>query len=111
MPPVLLAFIIATLVRVAQGSATVAMVTGGGIMAGIIAGAGLTPSGPALGLIAIAVACGSTVFSHVNDSGFWLVNRFFGMSVKDTLKTWTVVETIIGFVGFGVVFALSFFIK
>ena len=111
MPPVLLAFIIATLVRVAQGSATVAMVTGGGIMAGIMAGAGMTPSAPLLGLIAIAVACGATVFSHVNDSGFWLVNRFFGMSVKDTLKTWTMVETIIGFVGFAVVFVLSFFIK
>jgi Gnt-I system low-affinity gluconate transporter len=111
MPPVLLAFIIAMLVRVAQGSATVAMVTGGGIMAGIIAGTDLDPSAPALGLIVIAIACGSTVFSHVNDSGFWLVNRFFGMSVKDTLKTWTVVETIIGFVGFAVVFVLSLFIK
>lgn len=111
MPPVVLAFIIATLVRVAQGSATVAMVTGGGIMAGIMAGAGMTPSAPLLGLIAISVACGATVFSHVNDSGFWLVNRFFGMSVKDTLKTWTMVETIIGFVGFFVVLVLSFFIK
>ena len=111
MPPVVLAFIIAALVRVAQGSATVAMVTGGGIMAGILAGAGMAPSAPLLGLIAIAVACGSTVFSHVNDSGFWLVNRFFGMSVKDTLKTWTMVETIIGFVGFFVVLILSFFIK
>ena len=111
MPPVVLAFIIATLVRVAQGSATVAMVTGGGIMAGIMAGAGMTPSAPLLGLIAISVACGATVFSHVNDSGFWLVNRFFGMSVKDTLKTWTMVETIIGFVGFFVVLILSFFIK
>lgn len=111
MPPVVLAFIIATLVRVAQGSATVAMVTGGGIMAGIMAGAGMAPSAPLLGLIAISVACGATVFSHVNDSGFWLVNRFFGMSVKDTLKTWTMVETIIGFVGFGVVLILSLFIK
>jgi len=111
MPPVVLAFIIAMLVRVAQGSATVAMVTGGGIMAGIMAGAGMAPSAPLLGLIAISVACGATVFSHVNDSGFWLVNRFFGMSVKDTLKTWTMVETIIGFVGFFVVLILSFFIK
>ncbi|MCH2207997.1 MAG: GntP family permease [Lentisphaerales bacterium] len=111
MSPVLLAFIIAMLVRVAQGSATVAMVTGGGIMAGIISGAGMTPSGPLLGLIAIAIACGSTVFSHVNDSGFWLVNRFFGMTVKETLKTWTMVETIIGFVGFGVVYTISLFIN
>jgi Gnt-I system low-affinity gluconate transporter len=111
MPPVVLAFVVTTLVRVAQGSATVAMVTGGGIMAGILAGAGIDSSPQMLGLIAISVACGATVISHVNDSGFWLVNRFFGMSVKDTLKTWTVLETIVGLVGFIVVFILSLFIK
>lgn len=64
---------------------------------------------PSLALIAVAIACGATVLSHVNDSGFWLVNRFLGMSEKDTLKSWTVMETIIGGVGFLVVFILSFF--
>lgn len=109
LPPIVMAFIIATLVRVAQGSATVAMMTTGAIMAPVCAAAGLSEM--QLALCAISIACGSTVLSHINDSGFWLVNRFFGMSVKDTLKTWTMVETIIGVVGFSVVLLLSLFIK
>ena len=87
------------------------MVTGGGIMAGIMSGAGMNPSPPMLALITISIACGATVLSHVNDSGFWLVNRYFGMTVKQTLLTWTVVETLIGLVGFGVVFVISLFVK
>lgn len=109
LPPIVMAFAIATLVRVAQGSATVAMMTTGAIMAPVCMAAGL--SDMQLALCAISIACGSTVLSHINDSGFWLVNRFFGMSVKDTLKTWTMVETIIGVVGFTVVLVLSMFIK
>jgi Gnt-I system low-affinity gluconate transporter len=122
--PVALAFVIASLVRVAQGSATVAMITTAGLMAPINVALGLTlPDGaaagavgtvanaaPLLGLQVIAIACGATVLSHVNDSGFWLVNRFFGLSVKDTLKTWTVMETLIGLVGFSIVFAISLFL-
>ncbi|GAK11708.1 LOW QUALITY PROTEIN: low-affinity gluconate/H+ symporter GntU [Geomicrobium sp. JCM 19039] len=106
-PLVLLAFLIATGVRVAQGSATVAMLTAAGLISPIVGLVDL--SQPSLALIAVAIACGATVLSHVNDSGFWLVNRFLGMSEKDTLKSWTVMETIIGVVGFLVVFALSFF--
>ncbi|KQL58274.1 MULTISPECIES: GntT/GntP/DsdX family permease [Bacillaceae] len=106
-PLVLLAFLIATFVRVAQGSATVAMITAAGLISPIIEMVDL--SQPSLALIAIAIACGATVLSHVNDSGFWLVNRFLEMSEKDTLKSWTVMETIIGVVGFLVVFGLSFF--
>lgn len=105
LPPILLAFLIATVVRVAQGSATVAMVTAAGLLSPLIATLGL--EGPVLGLIVIAIAAGATVFSHVNDSGFWLVNRYFGLDVKDTLKSWTVMETIVGFVGFAVVFLLG----
>ncbi|MGF2617945.1 gluconate transporter [Rossellomorea vietnamensis] len=108
LPPLVLAFLIATVVRVAQGSATVSMVTAAGLMSPLIATLGL--EGPILGLMVIAIAAGSTVFSHVNDSGFWLVNRYFGLDVKDTLKTWTVMETLIGFVGFGVAIILSFFV-
>ncbi|MCM8533649.1 MAG: GntP family permease [Lentisphaeraceae bacterium] len=111
MPPILLAFVISALVRVAQGSATVAMVTAGGIMSGIISGAGMTISSPSLALITIAIACGATVLGHVNDSAFWLVSRFFGLSVRDTLKSWTVLVSIIGFVGFGVVFMISLFVE
>lgn len=106
-PLVLLAFLIATFVRVAQGSATVAMITAAGLISPLLEMVDL--SQPSLALIAIAIACGATVLSHVNDSGFWLVNQFLGMSEKDTLKSWTVMETIIGGVGFIVVFVLSFF--
>jgi Gnt-I system low-affinity gluconate transporter len=108
LPPLVLAFLIATVVRVAQGSATVSMVTAAGLMSPLIGTLGL--EGPILGLMVIAIAAGATVFSHVNDSGFWLVNRYFGLDVKDTLKTWTVMETLIGFVGFGVAIILSFFV-
>ncbi|MBM7602297.1 Gnt-I system low-affinity gluconate transporter [Metabacillus crassostreae] len=108
LPPILLAFLIAAVVRVAQGSATVSMVTAAGLMAPLISILGL--EGPVLGLIVIAIASGATVLSHVNDSGFWLVGRYFGLSVKDTLKTWTVMETIIGLVGVSVALILGVFI-
>ncbi|WP_433742572.1 GntP family permease [Falsibacillus pallidus] len=108
LPPILLAFIIATVVRVAQGSATVAMVTAAGLISPLISTMGL--EGPVLGLIVIAIASGATIFSHVNDSGFWLVNRYFGLNVKDTLKSWTVMETIVALTGFIVVFVIGLFI-
>ncbi|RLQ95382.1 GntT/GntP/DsdX family permease [Falsibacillus albus] len=108
LPPIVLAFLIASVVRVAQGSATVAMVTSAGLIAPLISSLGL--EGPVLGLIVIAIASGATILSHVNDSGFWLVNRYFGMDVKDTLKSWTVMETLIAVVGFAVVFVLGLFI-
>lgn len=108
LPPVLLAFLIASIIRVAQGSATVAMITAAGLMTPITEA--LAISGPQLGLIVIAIAAGATIASHVNDSGFWMVNRFFGLSERDTLRSWTVMETIIALVGFTVVFILSFFV-
>lgn len=108
LPVIIIAFLIALFVRIAQGSATVAMVTAAGLMAPIL---DVNPvSQPMLGLITIAIASGATAVSHVNDSGFWLVNRFFGMTEKQTLQTWTVMETIIGFVGFTVVLIISFFL-
>lgn len=99
LPVIVAAFVIATCLRVAQGSATVALVTTAGLIAPVIAATeGL--SSVDLSLIVIAIACGSTVLSHVNDSGFWLVGRFLAMDEKTTLKTWTVMETLIGTVGF-----------
>jgi len=109
LPIIVVAFLISTFVRVAQGSATVAMITAAGLVYPIVSMTEV--SQPMLGLIVIAIASGATVFSHVNDSGFWLVNRFFGMTEKQTLKTWTVMETIIGFVGFIVVLLISLFIQ
>ncbi|MGV0790918.1 GntP family permease [Mycolicibacterium sp. XJ1819] len=92
------AFIVATLLRVAQGSATVALTTTAGLLGAAASQADL--SGLQLTLLVIAIAAGSTVLSHVNDSGFWLVSRFFGMDVKTTLKTWTVMETTLGLTAF-----------
>ncbi|ABO67195.1 MULTISPECIES: GntP family permease [Geobacillus] len=109
LPPIVLAFLIAAIVRVSQGSATVAMVTAAGLIAPLIETLGL--SGPILGMIVIAIAAGATILSHVNDSGFWLVNRYFGLDVKDTLKSWTVMETLIALVGFVVVLILSLFVS
>jgi gluconate:H+ symporter, GntP family len=98
LPVIVAAFIIATALRVAQGSATVALTTTAGLIAPIVAADGLSRIDVAL--VVIAIAAGSTVLSHVNDSGFWLVGRFLEMDVKTTLKTWTVMETLIGLVGF-----------
>ncbi|PSM45639.1 gluconate transporter [Chroococcidiopsis sp. CCALA 051] len=108
LPIILLAFLIATAVRVSQGSATVSMVTAAGIMAPAIEAGKYSP--PMVGLITIAIASGATVLSHVNDSGFWLVSRYLGLSEKETLRAWTVMETIVGCVGFLVVFIISFFV-
>ncbi|MFY7067621.1 GntP family permease [Nocardiopsis changdeensis] len=106
LPVIVAAFVIALALRVAQGSATVAITTAAGLIAPAVQAAdGL--SSIDLALIVIAIASGATALSHVNDSGFWLVGRFLGMDVKTTLKTWTVMETLIGFIGFGLAFGLS----
>jgi GntP family gluconate:H+ symporter len=101
---ILQAFIIATLLRVAQGSATVAITTTAGLLGAAAADASL--SSFHLTLLVVAIAAGATVLSHVNDSGFWLVSRFFGMDVKTTLKTWTVMETTLGVTAFVIALAL-----
>ncbi len=94
------AFLIATLLRVAQGSATVALTTTSGLIAGAVADAHLGDF--QIALLVVAIAAGATVLSHVNDSGFWLVSRFFGMDEKTTLKTWTVMETTLGVSAFAI---------
>ena len=101
--PLLLAWTVAALIRVATGSATVAMTTSAGIVAPIAA---LTP-GTNVELLVLATGAGSLVLSHVNDSGFWLIKEFFNMTVPQTLKTWTVAETIIGVAGLGFTLLLS----
>jgi len=101
--PLLLAWTVAALIRVATGSATVAMTTASGIVAPI---AVATP-GTHAELLVLATGAGSLVLSHVNDSGFWLIKEFFNMTVPQTLKTWTVAETIIGVAGLGFTLLLS----
>jgi GntP family gluconate:H+ symporter len=98
LPVILSAYLISAALRLAQGSATVAIVTTAGIIEPIVTAGGYTPA--QIALIVIAVSAGSIIASHVNDGGFWIVAKYFNMSVKDTLLTWTVLETILSVVGF-----------
>ncbi|TDD84092.1 GntP family permease [Actinomadura rubrisoli] len=108
LPVIVLAYLIACGLRLAQGSATVAIVTTGGIVAPLVQGE--HHSHAHLALIAIAISAGSIIASHVNDGGFWIISRYFNMSVRDTLRTWTVLETILSVVGFAMAGGLSIFI-
>jgi GntP family gluconate:H+ symporter len=101
--PLLLAWSVAALIRVATGSATVAMTTAAGIVAPIAA----SMPGTNAELLVLATGAGALVLSHVNDAGFWLIKEFFNMTVPQTLKTWTVAETIIGVAGLGFTLLLS----
>jgi GntP family gluconate:H+ symporter len=105
LPLIVLAFVIALALRIAQGSATVAIVAASGIIGGLVADQHL--SEPRLALIVVALGAGATSTSHVNDAGFWLVSRLFGISEKDTLKSWTVMETALGVTAFVVAALLS----
>ncbi len=102
----LLGWIVAVLIRLATGSATVATVTAAGIIAPLAAG--LSPTH--LALTVLAVGAGSLFFSHLNDAGFWLVKEYFGLTVGQTLKTWSVMETLISVVGLLMVLLLSTFL-
>jgi len=95
VPLLILAWLVAALIRVATGSATVAMSTAAGIVAPIAVAAATTASGVRPELLVLATGAGSLILSHVNDGGFWLVKEYFNMTVPQTFKTWTVCETII----------------
>ncbi len=107
LPIVVVAFIVAALVRICVGSATVAMTMAAGIIAAMPEIANLSPL--YLACTTAAVAGGATVCSHFNDSGFWLVKSLVGMDEKTTLKTWTIMETLVGATGFVVALVISFF--
>jgi gluconate transporter len=106
LSPIVLAFIVAGLIRIATGSATVALTTAAGIVAPIIE----HMSGVNLELLVIATGAGSLMFSHVNDAGFWMVKEYLGLSVKETFKTWTVLETLLSFIAFGTVLLFDMFV-
>ncbi len=107
LPPIVLAYVLALIIRVTQGSATVAMITSAGIVAPLLMAFEL--SDPHKALIVIAIASGATGLSHVNDSGFWLVGKYLGLNEKQTLQSWTIMETIISVTGFMMALILSFF--
>ncbi|MFD0050434.1 GntP family permease [Actinomycetes bacterium NPDC127524] len=106
LSPLVLAFLIAGLIRIATGSATVALTTAAGIVSPVIE----HMSGVNLELLVIATGAGSLMFSHVNDAGFWMVKEYLGLSVKETFKTWTVLETILSFVAFAGVLIINMFV-
>ncbi|GKX29616.1 gluconate transporter [Vallitalea longa] len=108
LPPIVLAFVLAAVVRVTQGSATVSMITAAGIMAPVLTE--LSLGAPDRALIVLSIASGATILSHVNDSGFWLVGKYFGMNEAQTLKSWTMMESIIAVSGFVLSLVLSFFV-
>jgi gluconate:H+ symporter, GntP family len=99
LPVLLLAYVISCGLRIAQGSATVAIVTTGGIVGPLLTTEGYSQAH--LALIAAAICAGSIILSPVNDGGFWIVAKYFNMTVKETLLTWSVLETILSLVGFG----------
>ncbi len=101
--PLIVAFLMAAVLRVAQGSATVSIITAAGILAPIVkVMPGYRPD-----LMYLSLCCGGTSLSIVNDAGFWIVNQYFGLTVQQTLKTWTVLKLISGLVGFGIVLAIN----
>ncbi|WP_433944829.1 GntP family permease [Paenibacillus sp. SN-8-1] len=103
---ILFAWLVAALIRVATGSATVAMTTAAGIVAPVLA---MTP-GANVELVVLATGAGSIILSHVNDAGFWMVKEFFNMTVPQTLKSWTVMETLLSVMGLVLILILSAFL-
>jgi GntP family gluconate:H+ symporter len=99
----LLAWLVAVLIRVATGSATVATITAAGIMAPVAGDL----AGVEVSLLVLAIGAGSVFFSHVNDAGFWLVKEYFGLSVGQTIKTWSIMETVLSVSGLIVVLAVD----
>ena len=106
LSPLFLGWLIATVLRFCVGSATVAGITTAGIVLPLVSGGTVKPE-----LMVLAIGSGSLMLGHVNDGGFWLFKEYFNLSIKDTLKTWTVMETSIGITGLIGVMILSLFIK
>ncbi|MEU1198417.1 gluconate:H+ symporter [Streptomyces sp. NPDC005813] len=105
LPVIVLSYLISVVLRVAQGSATVAIVTTAGIVAPLLTEG--HHSQAFVALVIMAISAGSIFASHVNDGGFWMVAKYFGISERDTLKTWTVLESVLSVAGFAVAAAVS----
>jgi Gnt-I system high-affinity gluconate transporter len=106
LSPLFLGWLIAAVLRICIGSATVSGLTAAGIVLPLVTGTAVSPE-----LMVLAVGSGSLICSHVNDTGFWLFKEYFSLSIKDTLKTWTIMETSIGVSGLAGVMILSLFVK
>ncbi|WP_055569200.1 GntP family permease [Streptomyces atriruber] len=108
LPIIVLAYLLSLILRVAQGSATVAIVTTAGIVAPLLSEGDYSQAFVAL--VIMAISAGSIFASHVNDGGFWMVAKYFGISERDTLKTWTVLESVLSVAGFAVAGVVSLFV-
>ncbi|MET9890714.1 gluconate:H+ symporter [Streptomyces sp. NPDC006465] len=108
LPVIFLAYLISLVLRVAQGSATVAIVTTAGIVAPLLVEG--DHSQAFVALVIMAISAGSIFASHVNDGGFWMVAKYFGISERDTLRTWTVLESVLSVAGFVVAAVVSLFV-
>lgn len=105
MSPILLAWVIAAILRISLGSATVAALSTTGLVLPM-----LGQSDVNLALVVLATGAGSVIASHVNDAGFWMFKEYFGLSMKETFATWTLLETIIAVAGLGFTLLLSLFV-
>jgi gluconate transporter len=105
VPPLVLGWAVATVLRVCLGSAAVAGITAAGIVTPLVQSSGVNPN-----LMVLAVGAGSLMFSHVNDSGFWMFKEYFGLSLKDTFRSWSAMETLVGVFGLLFVLLLSLFV-
>jgi GntP family gluconate:H+ symporter len=102
MPPLVLAWLLAAVVRVCMGSATVAMAVASGVLAPMAGHIGVRPE-----LLVLATGTGSLIFSQVNDPGFWMIQSFFKLEIKETFATWTVLETVVSVTGLAATLLLS----
>ncbi|MGZ3297460.1 MAG: gluconate:H+ symporter [Asticcacaulis sp.] len=105
IPPLVLGWMIAGIIRVSLGSATVAGLTAASLIAPLVRAGGVDPN-----LMVLSIGAGSLMFSHVNDSGFWMFKEYFGLSIKDTLRSWTLMEGLVGISGLIFVLILSHFV-
>ncbi|MDR0505827.1 MAG: gluconate:H+ symporter [Dysgonamonadaceae bacterium] len=103
--PLVLGWLTAAFIRICVGSATVAALTTAGVMTPLVIQSGVNPN-----LMVLSLGAGSLFLSHVNDAGFWMFKEYFGLSMKDTFRSWTVMETIVSLTGLGGVLVLNFFI-
>jgi Gnt-I system high-affinity gluconate transporter len=100
--PLVLGWSIAALIRVAMGSATVAGLTAAGIIAPLMQSTSVDPN-----LMVLSIGAGSLMFSHVNDSGFWMFKEYFNLSIRDTIRSWSIMESIVSLVGLAGVLAMD----
>ncbi|MFD0793283.1 gluconate:H+ symporter [Mucilaginibacter litoreus] len=106
MPPLVLGWVIAAIIRISLGSATVAGLTAAGIVSGLVTTGNVNPN-----LMVLSIGAGSLAFSHVNDSGFWLFKEYFNLSIKDTFRSWSMMESLVSVIGLAGVLIINLFVK